>query len=181
MNLDPNWIVGFADGEGCFQVTLVEHKQMRFGFQVQPEFSITQHEIDIQLLHGIKRFFNCGTVKVNTEDRMMWVVKARKDISDRIIPFFMKHPLKTKKNLEFLTFRKIILKMEKNEHLTEDGFAEIKELASTLRILTPSQQVLKVAAKERRLTAKEAKKEETLLLEQLKTSLSEEQHQQNKQ
>lgn len=160
MNLDPNWIVGFTDGEGCFCVSIVDHGGMKYDKQVQIEFSVVQHVIDINVLHGVKNFFKCGTVKRNHGDRWMWVVKDLNSIVTIIIPFFETHPLKTKKRQEFITFREIVLKMVKGEHLTPEGLYKIDQMHKTLRVLTEEQRVLKDAATERRVAKRAAKKEQ---------------------
>ena len=36
------WIVGFVDGEGCFSVTIQKAPSMATGWQVFPEFVVTQ-------------------------------------------------------------------------------------------------------------------------------------------
>ena len=43
--LDPNWIVGFVDGEGCFSVSVHRSSMMHRhgGWQLQPVFHIYQH------------------------------------------------------------------------------------------------------------------------------------------
>ena len=40
----------------------------------------------------------------------------------------MKHPLKTKKNVEFLKFRDVLLLMEKSAHLTIEGMERIRAI-----------------------------------------------------
>jgi hypothetical protein len=39
--LDPMWIVGFVDGEGCFSVSIFKNATSKLGFQVFPEFVVT--------------------------------------------------------------------------------------------------------------------------------------------
>lgn len=38
------WIVGFVDGEGCFSVSIFKNRTSKSGFQVMPEFVVTQGE-----------------------------------------------------------------------------------------------------------------------------------------
>ncbi len=37
MNLQPQWIVGFVDGEGCFSVSINRNQSMNHKYQVLPE------------------------------------------------------------------------------------------------------------------------------------------------
>src|SRR5437868_8738631 len=55
------WIVGFVDGEGCFSVT-IQKTTTATGWQVFPEFVVTQGEKSLQALHDLKEFFECGRV-----------------------------------------------------------------------------------------------------------------------
>ena len=132
MQLDPQWIVGFVDGEGCFHVSVNPHKEMSVGFQVLPEFTVVQHERDTQVLHGLKAYFSCGVVRRNHGERMAYRVRAKDHLLLRIIPFFMQHPLKTRKHVDFLKFRDVLLLMEKDAHLTVEGIDEIRAIAAQM-------------------------------------------------
>ena len=132
MNLHAEWITGFVDGEGCFHVGINAHAEMTAGYQVLPEFTVVQHERDVQILHALKDYFGCGVVRVNHGDRMAYRVRKLRDLLDVIAPFFMKHPLKTKKNVDFRKFRTVLLKMEKGIHLTGEGIEEIRIIASQM-------------------------------------------------
>ena len=131
MELSPDWVVGFVDGEGCFHVSILRHPEMTTGYQVLPEFTVVQHERDLQILYALKRFFGCGVVRRNHGDR--WAYRARKlECLERICEFFTKHPLKTKKNVDFVRFRRIVQKMKEGRHLTPDGLREIVEIALSM-------------------------------------------------
>ena len=130
--LEAQWVVGFVDGEGCFYVGINSHPEMKTGYQVLPEFTVVQHERDVQLLYALKQFFGCGVVRRNHGERMAYRVRGFENLWERIVPFFEKHPLKTKKRLDFLKFRKILMMMQRNEHLTPDGIEKIRQIASEM-------------------------------------------------
>jgi len=132
MNLDDKWISGFVDGEGCFHVAINKHSDMTNGFQVLPEFTVVQHKRDVQVLHALKSYFGCGVVRTNHGDRMAYRVRAKKDLLQHIIPFFEKHPLKTKKRLDFQKFRRVVLMMEAGDHLTTEGLKEARRIAGQM-------------------------------------------------
>jgi hypothetical protein len=132
MNLEPQWIVGFVDGEGCFYVGINENSEMNAGHQVLPEFTVVQHERDVQVLHALKAYFGCGVVRTNHGDRMAYRVRGQEHLLQYIIPFFEKHPLKTKKRADFEKFRRILRQMETGVHLTSDGVEEIRRIASQM-------------------------------------------------
>jgi hypothetical protein len=132
MKLDAQWIVGFVDGEGCFHVSINSHNEMTTGYQVLPEFTVVQHKRDVQILHALKAYFGCGVVRLNHGDRMAYRVRGIEHLLNHIIPFFIKHPLKTKKNVDFKKFHKILFKMKAEDHLTEQGIEEIRQIAKQM-------------------------------------------------
>ena len=129
MKLDAQWVVGFVDGEGCFFVGINPHPEMTAHFQVLPEFTVVQHARDVQILYALKAFFECGVVRSNHADRMAYRVRSQQHLLERIIPFFVEHPLKTKKHVDFEKFRKVLLMMKAGEHLTPDGIERIRAVA----------------------------------------------------
>lgn len=132
MNLDANWVVGFVDGEGCFHVGINPHSDMRAGYQVLPEFTVVQHERDTPVLHGLKAFFGCGVVRTNHGDRMAYRVRSVDHLLQRIVPFFERHSLKTKKHVDFLKFRDVLLIMKNGQHLTTEGIERIRRIQAVM-------------------------------------------------
>ncbi len=132
MMLDAQWIVGFVDGEGCFHVGINPHQDMTAGAEVLPEFTVVQHQRDIQVLHALKAHFGCGVVRTNHGDRWRYRVRGLEDLSQKIVPFFVKHPLKTRKHVDFIKFRHAIALMEKKVHLTRGGVEEIRKIAAKM-------------------------------------------------
>ena len=131
MELDIDWVVGFVDGEGCFYVGIYEHPEMKVGYQVLPEFRVVQHRRDIQILYALKRFFRCGVVRQNHDDRYEFRIRKHECLM-KVVDFFQRHPLKTKKNVDFRKFARIVRKMAEGRHLTEEGFKEIVRIAMSM-------------------------------------------------
>ena len=132
MKLESQWITGFVDGEGCFHVGINPHTEMTAGYQVLPEFTVVQHKRDIQILHALKDYFGCGVVRTNHGDRMAYRVRSIKDLSQIIIPFFFKHPLQSKKRIDFEKFKSVLSLMNEDVHLHADGIKEIRQIASQM-------------------------------------------------
>ena len=132
MRLDAQWITGFVDGEGCFHVGISSHAEMTAGFQVLPEFTVVQHKRDVQVLYALKHHFGCGVVRTNHGDRMAYRVRGHKDLNERIVPFFVKHPLKTRKNVDFIKFRRVLRLMDADVHLTAEGIEKIRGIAARM-------------------------------------------------
>jgi hypothetical protein len=130
-SIQAGWISGFVDGEGYFGINLCRNKTMKFGWQIQPEFVVTQGINSIESLNFIKSYFGCGYIVINKRkdnhkhDLAYFRVKKLEDLNSKIIPFFKKYPLKTAKIIHFNIFAKIIAKMIKKEHLTHQGLSKI--------------------------------------------------------
>jgi hypothetical protein len=125
MELNPQWVAGFVDGEGTFYIGINKNETMAVGYQVLPEFRIVQHQKDIRVLYALKDFFGAGVVRVNHDTRFELRIRSLDHLKKIIIPFFEKHELKTQKKFDYIKFKKIIALMEKGEHLNEIGLCKI--------------------------------------------------------
>ncbi len=131
MELNPDWVVGFVDGEGCFFVGLQRNPTVKIGIQVIPEFRVVQHGRDLDLLHALKQFFGFGRVCRNHGDRYEYRVRRFENLLD-IARFFSKHQLKTKKRIDALKFTEVLRMMEESRHLTDQGLKDIGRLAAAM-------------------------------------------------
>ena len=132
------WIVGFVDGEGCFSVTIQRCRVVKLGWQVFPEFVVTQGAKSLSVLHSLREFFECGRVFINNrtdnhkEPIYRYCVRAVRDLRKKIIPFFSENPLRTSKRNAFEVFVEVVRRMESGKHLTEQGLREIAVLAGQI-------------------------------------------------
>jgi hypothetical protein len=53
--LNPYYITGFVDAEGCFTTSIFKDSRMSTKWQVKPIFSISLHNKDIKILEAIQR------------------------------------------------------------------------------------------------------------------------------
>ena len=132
MDLNAQWVVGFVDGEGCFHIGINQNRTMKLEIQVLPEFTVVQHEVDQHVLYALKTYFRCGVVRTNHGTKLCYRVRGHQNLLQRIIPFFEKHQLKTRKRIDFAKFRKVVLLMEKGEHLTPEGLEKIHQIKRTM-------------------------------------------------
>ena len=120
--LDPNWISGFVDAEGCFSV-IVEVSKIKF---VSVSFEINLHEKDIDILYKIKKFFGVGDVYRRSDKKIVrYRVTNINYIKHYIIPHFLHYPLISKKWADFLLWSKVVEIIFNKNHLTEEGFLKI--------------------------------------------------------
>lgn len=54
--IDPNWLVGFTDGEGCFNINIISSKTHKIGTQVKVRFILPQHSRDLDLMRKLVQF-----------------------------------------------------------------------------------------------------------------------------
>jgi len=138
------WIVGFVDGEGTFSVSINKNPTTSSGWQIFPEFVITQGAKSLSVLKEVKNFFGCGNLYINRrhdnhkEDLYRYCVRSFKDLKEKIVPFFQKHSLKTAKKGDFQKFVQIIFLMEKSKHLTPKGLKKIARIIETMNRRKPS-------------------------------------------
>ena len=125
-----SYIAGFVDGEGSFHVAVQRSRWTKLGVQVIPEFHVSQNRERAAVLRLIRRVLGCGYIKDNhpgnIRDRtMVLVVRNRRDLAERVVPFFERFPLRSSKQREFQTFATIIQAMRRGEHLTKEGITQI--------------------------------------------------------
>ena len=103
------------------------------GWNVRSLFSIGLHSRDLALLLQIKSFFGCGIiVKNDAKNEVSYRVNSLQDLTNIIIPHFLKYPLMTVKSSNFLIFKECIEIIKKKEHLTEAGLFKILALKTNL-------------------------------------------------
>ena len=136
MDLNAQWIVGFTDGEGYFHIGINQNQEMKLGVQVLPELTVVQHEVDEQVLYALKNYFGCGVVRKNHGSRLCYRVRGHKNLLEKVLPFFEKHQLKTRKRIDFVKFRKVVLLMEQGKHLTPEGLEQIRQIKLTMNLTT---------------------------------------------
>ena len=105
--LDPNWVTGFVDAEGCFSISVDIPNCLIW--KVKASFEINLHEKDKDILYKIKSFFGVGVV-YHRRDRKKYVytVTNLNNIKDVIIPHFTSFPLISIKRVDFLLWLKAL-------------------------------------------------------------------------
>ena len=137
------WIVGFVDGEGCFSVT-IQKATTATGWQVFPEFVVTQGERSLQALRDLQEFFGCGKIFINRrydnhrEQLYRFCVRSVADLREKIIPFFHEHQLRTAKREDFNKFTRVLELMAERKHLSSVGITEIATIVQTMNRKKPS-------------------------------------------
>jgi hypothetical protein len=129
------YISGYVDGEGSFSVVVNRNPSCKIGYQLVPEFHVSQNGDRAQVLEIIRqRLGGCGYIKPNGKrDRaLVFVVRKRSDLLDTVVPFFERSPLLSSKQRDFEKFARIVRAMTAGRHRTREGFEELLSLALSM-------------------------------------------------
>jgi hypothetical protein len=133
LGLDPMWVVGFIDGDGCFCISV--HRNPGFarrtgGWQLDPVFQAYQHHRHRAVLEELQRFFGCGRIRPRgpKSSVLTYAVDSLSDLASAVLPFFQAHPLVVKGD-DFVAFAEIVRSLRVKEHFTVDGFERLVRLA----------------------------------------------------
>lgn len=132
LELDPLWVVGSVDGEGCFSVSVHRTANARStgGWQLHPVFHVYQHMDHRDVLEALIRVFGCGRPRPKGGDSSVWTcaVDSLRDLERAVIPFFERYPPVVKAN-DVRAFATIVGWMRRRFHLTPEGFEKSVRLA----------------------------------------------------
>jgi len=131
--LNPNFVTGLTDAEGCFFVHLRKDKRTKIKKNVQLQFTIKMLKNETELLNMIKSFFNCGILwHYNKDGTVRFRVNDFSSIKKKVIPHFLKYPLRGTKHLDFLSFKEALHIIDKKEHLREEGLKKLYLLSKSM-------------------------------------------------
>ena len=131
--ISDEYFAGFVDGEGCFYVGFGRREDLPLKWQVITEFHLSQNPKGLNVLEGFRKRLGCGYIKPNhsknpRDKSWVLVIKDRKDLTEKVVPFFEEHPLHSKKQADFKVFAKVLEIINKGKHLRREGFNRIVEL-----------------------------------------------------
>jgi hypothetical protein len=133
--LDPGWVVGFVDGEGCFSVSIHHNDLARptGGWHIQPTFQVSQHQDHRDILEELACFFGCGTVRSKGRESSVdvYVVHSTIQLLERIVPFFERNELRVKRH-DFDQFAHIVRAIRSRSHHRPEIFEDVVRRAYSM-------------------------------------------------
>jgi len=140
-SISDDYLTGFVEGEGCFYVGFSKRKDLPLRWQIITEFHLSQNPGGKKVLETFIKRLGCGYIKLNhpgskRDKTFVLIIKNRKDLSQKLIPFFEKNHLQTSKFEDYLIFKKTLELIERKEHLTKDGFRKIVNLVFSSKRIT---------------------------------------------
>ena len=132
-----SYISGFVDGEGSFHIAIQKSKNVKLGYQIVPEFHVSQNFDYSNTLEFIKKRLDCGYIKPNHKKNLrdksyVFVVRNQDDLLNKIIPFFESNELLSPKKFDFEKFAYIVRAMRNRLHLTKEGFLKLLKIAYSM-------------------------------------------------
>ena len=128
-----HYLLGFVDGEGCFHISIKNQKSAKMRWVLDPIFHVTQHKDSVDILYHLQRFLGCGRVKkkYGQPDTMLFSVESRRELVDKVIPFFKKYKLIVKRKT-FEVFSEVVESLEQHGH---GNFKEFRRLLKKVFVM----------------------------------------------
>jgi len=108
IKLDPKYVVGLIEAEGCFSVFLgTSGKQTEKSFKIFEEFTLALDPIDAQIVKSLRAFFGVGVIKYR-KDAIVYTVDSSWQLNYAIVPFLEQHSLVGLKRRDFLILKEVV-------------------------------------------------------------------------
>ena len=121
------YLVGFADGEGSFNLSFRPRQDYKSPWKISLCFNISQK--DRVILALIKRTLGCGTLRSRPDGVWYYEVNNFNAVRDNVIPFFKRYRfLSAKKKRDFAKFCELAEIIERGEHLKKEGVLRVLEI-----------------------------------------------------
>ena len=130
-SMNPWFVTGFSDAEGCFSISVIKNEKRTLGMSVQLMFKINLHKKDQTLLKQIQSFFCVGGIHFKTSQSLQFQVSSIKDLKV-IIDHFDKYPLITKKLSDYKLFKEAFYLVQNQEHLTMEGLRKVVAIRASI-------------------------------------------------
>jgi len=121
--MNPWFVTGFTDGEGCFWIDVYKDNAYKTGWRVKLYYQINLHKKDQFLLEHIQKFFKVGKL-YTSPTAVRYYVSSISDLQV-IIQHFDKYTLLSKKRADFELLKQAFVLVQNKEHLTPSGLEKI--------------------------------------------------------
>jgi len=123
--INEDWVVGFFEAEGHFSLRLSEARYVFISYKITQKNKL--------LLEKIQNFFGFGNVHSEGEGRSLkYSVEGIENVCRYGLPFFIKNPLKGKKNLQRVKFVKALRILSKENYRNDENLAKLSKLADDI-------------------------------------------------
>ena len=125
----PEWIQGFIDGEGSFQCEIIKPRNIISNYFVNFSLQIKQNNHDVAVLNAIKNYLNSGYLKPKFNINSLYETKNNirgtttlwiRDVG-KVITLLDNYTLFSTKRLDYLDWKQLIDLKAHKEHHNEYG------------------------------------------------------------
>ena len=131
--LNPWFVTGFTDAEGCFLVSIVRSNKTKVGWRVQIMFKIGLHRKDKAILEYLQIYFGVGNIHKQGSELFQFCVWSVEDLKV-IVNHFDKYPLITQKLADYELFKQALHLISLNDHLTMEGLSKIVNIKASMNL-----------------------------------------------
>lgn len=128
---NPQWLAGFTSGESSFGVKVRNAKENSKAF-IELIFQINQHVRDKELMACIAEYLECGKLYKHSLNAVVYRVSKMSDLTEIVIPFFIKYPILGIKALDFKDFCSLAELISNKAHYTEEGLNKIISIKANM-------------------------------------------------
>jgi hypothetical protein len=119
------FLAGFIEGEGSLSIAIKKNINGKFGFELDPMFSITQHINGIKHLYDALELFKTGRIrhKQGSNATMVFVIEPRLSLQEKVCPFYENYvyPYSSPvKKIRYQNFKKMLELFDEKAHLDKD-------------------------------------------------------------
>jgi hypothetical protein len=125
-----NWVAGFVDGEGSFNVPIRRERDRGLPWRVSLSFNVSQ--IGRELPELLRSVFGVGTVRDRGDGVHYFEVTRPRELFERVFPFFEQFQLRSPKQGDLAIFREITELVLSGRHLSTEGIGDILILRSPM-------------------------------------------------
>jgi hypothetical protein len=121
-----NWVAGFVDGEGSFNVPIRRERDRGLPWRVSLSFNVSQ--IGDEAPGLLREVFGLGTVRGRGDGVFYFEVTKPTDLKERVFPFFERFQLRSPKQNDLAVFRTITELVLSGRHVFASGVEEALSL-----------------------------------------------------
>lgn len=131
ISINNQWLAGFTSGEGSFGVKIRKAKENSKAV-IELIFQINQHVRDKELMACIAEYLECGKIYKHSLNAVVYKVSKTSDLTEKVIPFFIKYPILGIKALDFKDFYYLAELISNKAHHTEEGLKKIFSIKANM-------------------------------------------------
>ena len=131
LNINPNFLTGFADAESSFVLSITKSNNVKSGWVIKPRFQISLHKKDLFILEAIKSYLGVGEIYKQGVASIQYRVFSINDLKV-VLDHFDQFPLISKKLGDYFLFKQAYLLLVNKEHLTHSGLRQIISIKASI-------------------------------------------------